>query len=145
MSRLIYIVLFGSLLCFSSCDEEPISQTIPYAFVNQDINLNLIQYQDLQNLGGYYVMEQGQNSGYRGLIIYHEGNGVYRVFERACTYDPNSECDPIDVDDSGLFLIHECCNSTFDFRGNPTGGPASLHLLQYTAIVDGIFLKIRNQ
>lgn len=143
MRRLLFLVLILVLIT-SSCEEEPINERIPFAFVNQDLNLNLIQYQNLRNLGGYVYIEAGADAGFKGIIVYHEGNGIYRAFERACTYDPYSDCDPIQVDDSELFMIHECCKSSFNFYGNPTGGPASLNLLQYNWIVDGIYLKIRN-
>ncbi len=115
-------------------------EVIPYTLVSEDINVKYIQNINLTNIGGYIYYD----AGYRGLIVYHEGNGVYRAFERACTYDPRSSCDPVVVDESGLFMIHECCKSTFDFNGNPSGGPASLRLLQYSVYVDGDYLKIRN-
>ena len=129
---------------FSSCEKEPMDEVIPFTFVNIDINLDLIQYQSLRNPGGYVYLEQEASSGYRGIILYHESSGIYRAFERACTFDPHSECEPVTVDDSGLFMIHTCCSSTFNFNGNPTGGPASLNLLQYSTYLDGIYLKIRN-
>jgi len=138
------IFTFCAIICFSACEEQPINETIPFSFVNHDINLDLIQYQSLRNLGGYIYLDEQGNSGYRGIIVYNEGNGIYKAFERACTFDPHGTCDPIVVDESGLFLIHTCCKSTFDFNGNPTGGPASLHLLQYLTVQDGIYLKIRN-
>lgn len=139
---LIFTFLIVSV--FSSCEPEQIDEVIPFSFVNQDINLNLIQYQELRNLGGHIYINETTNAGYKGIIIYHEGNGIYRAFERACTFDPITECDPIIVDDSELFMIHKCCNSTFNFNGNPMGGPASLNLLEYGTFVDGIYLKIRN-
>ena len=143
MYRFILFALF-SVFAFSSCDPRNEDPIIPFAFVSQDLNLNLIQYQDLRNIGGYIYIEPGENAGYKGIIVYHEGNGIYRAFERACTFDPQSTCDPIVVDDSGLFMIHKCCNSSFSFKGNPMGGPASLDLLQYQTYVDGIYLKINN-
>ena len=132
------------MLSFASCNEEQPDERIPFAFVNLDLNLNLIQYQDLHNLGGYIYIEEGPEAGYKGLIVYHEGNDIYRAFERACPYDPLSACDPLKVDDSGLFILHECCGSTFSFNGNPTSGPASLNLLEYDTFLDGIYLKVRN-
>ena len=137
-----YIYLFFFLFNFiSSCDNNYPEERIPYVYVEVDINLNNLQYQDLRNPGGYVYYD----AGYKGLIIYHEGNGIYRAFDRACTYDPNAaNCDPIVIDDSGLFMIHKCCKSTFSFNGNPTGGPASLNLVEYRTYVDGIYLKIRN-
>lgn len=141
--KTIFFALF-SIFSFSSCNEDIQDEIIPIAFVNQDLNLNLIQYQDLRNLGGYIYIAPGESAGYKGIIVYHEGNGIYRAFERACTYDPHADCDPIIVDDSDLFMIHKCCNSSFSFDGNPTGGPATLDLLQYRTYVDGIYLKIIN-
>ncbi len=132
------------ILSFISCNNETPDEIIPFAFVSQDINLNLIQYQDLRRPGGYIYIAPGDNSGYKGLIVYHDGDGTYRAFERACSFDPRADCDPVIVDDSGIFLAHECCHSTFDFNGNPTGGPASLSLMQYYTYVDGIYLKISN-
>lgn len=143
MKRLV-VVLF-LLIGFLSCEKQQVGQTIPFAFVNQDINLNLIQYQDLRNLGGYIYIDEGVNAGFKGIIVYHEGNGVYRAFERACTYDPYAECGTVAVDDSDLFMTHKCCKSVFNFDGDPMSGPASLHLLQYRTFVDGIYLKIRNE
>ena len=115
-------------------------QSIPYALVNEEINLTYLQNIDLMSAGGYIYYD----AGYRGLIIYNEGNGVYRAFERACPYDPRSDCDPLVVDESGLFIKHECCNSSFNFNGNPMGGPASLDLLEYQIFVDGNYLKVTN-
>ena len=139
----ILLILYVSF-AISSCEKAQIDAQIPFSFVNQDINLNLIQYQDLKNLGGYVYIDEGANSGFKGLIVYHESNGIYKAFERACTYDPLVNCEPVVVDDSGLFLAHKCCSSSFNFNGNPMDGPASLALLQYSTFVDGIYLKIRN-
>lgn len=144
MYRNIFLVLFSVIVTFSSCNEEVRDEIIPFAFVNQDLNLDLIQYQRLSNIGGYIYLEPGQSSGYKGIIVYHDGTGFYRAFERACTYDPLADCDAIVVDDSGLFMIHTCCNSSFNFNGNPMGGPASLDLLEYPTYLDGNYLKIIN-
>ena len=140
MYKRILIFLVFLMAGLSSCDNEYPAERIPYVFVEEDINLNNLQYANLKNPGGYIYY----NAGYKGLIIYHEGNGVYKAFERACTFDPNADCEAVEMDDSGLFMIHKCCSSTFNFNGNPTGGPASLDLLQYRTYVDGIYLKIRN-
>lgn len=135
---LIFFLLFS--IGLTSCEREEVNPTIPFTIVNEDINITNIQYLNLNNPGGYVYF----NAGYRGLIIYNEGGGAYRVFERACTFDPRSECEPIVVDASGLFMKHECCKSTFNFNGTPTGGPAFRNLLEYRTFLDGIFLKITS-
>jgi hypothetical protein len=136
-----YFILFIALVGFISCERELPEETIPPTLVSEDINITYVQNVNLTNIGGYIYYD----AGYRGLIIYHEGNGVYQAFERACTYDPRSDCEAVEVDESGLFMKHTCCNSTFDFHGNPTGGPATFRLIQYLVYVDGNYLKIRNE
>lgn len=139
-----FISIAISISTFLSCEKQQIDAKIPLSAVNQDINLNLIQYQNLRNIGGFIYINEPSFAGYKGLIVYHEGNNVFRAFERACPFDPMSDCPPVKVDDSGLFMLHECCNSSFNFNGNPTGGPASLNLLEYRTFLDGFYLKIRN-
>lgn len=136
---IISLFICCSLLLFS-CEKELRDEVIPYTLVNEDINLKNLQYLNLTNVGGFVYYE----AGFRGLIIYNEGNGYYRVFDRACTFDPRSNCDPLIVDASGLFIKHTCCNSNFNFNGEPTGGPASLRLLEYRTFVEGNYLKITN-
>lgn len=129
------------LLALASCNEPiPEQQQIPLTLISEDVNLNHLQNFDLNRQGGYIYFD----AGYKGLLIYHQGGGVYRVFERACTHDPHSDCTPLEVDDSGLFIIHKCCNSTFNFNGDVTNGPATLRLLEYQNYVDGPYIKIRN-
>jgi len=48
------------------------------------------------------------------------------------------------VDQSTLFLIDTCCNSTFDFNGFPTGGPATLPLRQYKTFLNLNLLTITS-
>ncbi len=79
------------------------------------------------------------------MILYNDGTGSYRAFERACTHDPRSECEPVKVDDSTLFMVHPCCTSVFNFNGTPTGGPARLSLREYATYVEGDYLLIRNE
>ena len=116
-------------------------EPIPFTLVNEDLNLTNLQYLNLTNTGGYVYFN---TAGFAGLIIYNEGNGYYRAFERACTFDPRSDCEPVIVDPSGLFMKHTCCKSNFNFNGEPTGGPASLRLLEYRTFVEGSYLKIIN-
>jgi hypothetical protein len=139
-SYFIYSVLFSVQLILPGCDNPVTTDDIPLVFVSEDINLNHLQYQDLQKNNGYIYFD----AGFRGLIIRNEGGGSYRVFERACTLDAQSECDPVTMHDSGLFMQHVCCGSTFNLQGEPTGGPAAVRLREYTAITDGIYLLIRS-
>lgn len=136
------LFVFFLLLIFSSCREEHnLPADIPFQFVHEEINLNSIQYQELWNPGGYIYIP---NAGYKGIIVINQG-GAYKAFERACTYDPRESCSLVEMDDSQLFFIDRCCKSTFTLDGIPSGGPASVPLVEYKTIRNGDFLTIVNE
>lgn len=138
------IVVFFSMLSlalFSHCGETENRTEIPYAIVNESINLNNFDYQPLQFIGGFANID----AGVRGIILYRESQNVYRAFERNCPFQPFDACADVSVDpSSSLFMVDSCCTSTFDFRGFPTGGPASQSMLEYNVTLAGNFLEIRN-
>ena len=135
-----YLLFFGILL-FQACDDETIEDGIPIVIVNETINLNNYQYQSLNLIGGFAYL----NAGVRGIIIYRQSLNQFIAIERNCTFQPLSECADVSVDNSSLFLIDSCCNSTFDYNGFPTGGPATLPLRQYRTILNENLLTITNE
>lgn len=138
----LWILIFCTLFIFSSCENENPRADIPFRFVHEEINVSSIQYQALWNAGGYIILS---NAGYKGILLRHEGGNVYTAFERACTYDPRESCAIVEMDESQLFLIDRCCNSTFDLSGNPSGGPASIPLVRYNTFLDQNILTISNE
>ncbi len=138
--RLSIVVLM--VLGFSSigCEESNNDSNIPFAIVEETINLNNFEFLDLKTIGGTVEI----NAGVRGIIIIHESNNVYRAFEKNCSYMPLNACAHVEVDQSQLFLIDPCCESKFDFGGFPFEGPASRPLLEYNTILSGNLLRITN-
>ena len=126
--------------CAFACDSTDPEDQIPAAIVNETINLTNQQYMSLQFVGGHVNI----NGGVRGITIYRASTEEYRAFERNCSFQPLDACARVEVDGSGLFFTDPCCNSTFDFNGFPTGGPASLPLREYIVLRDGNFLTIVN-
>ena len=124
----------------TACESSDPEEQIPIAIVNETINLTNQQYINLQFVGGHVNIP----GGVRGISIYRASTDEYRAFERNCSFEPLNTCARIEVDGSGLFFVDTCCASTFNFDGFPTGGPASLPLRQYTALLDGNFLTIVN-
>lgn len=139
--RVYYIFSIIFLLCFTGCEEEAPRTTVPLVPVEFTINLTLQEYMPLLIIGGHVYIE---HEGFKGIIIYRESTERYRAIERTCTFQPRNPCEIVEVDDSGFFLVDNCCGSTFDFQGNPTGGPAKQPLLMYNTYLDGHFLTIRN-
>ena len=137
----LYILTFLFSFLFISCDNQDNGAIIPFVPVYEQIDYNSIINKELWNTGGY---KEINDAGYKGLIIYRESSNNFRVFDQACSYDPLESCSKVVVDESGLFLIDKCCNSTFNFSGIPTGGPAFKPLLEYNTHIEGNFLIVSN-
>ena len=132
------LIIATPIVVFAGCEPQ-IQNEIPYVFVEIDINLNDIEFNDLRTDGGYaYIL-----GGVRGIIIYRASEDEYRTFERNSPVNSSAACAVIDVDISSLFMVDPCHNVFFDFNGQPISGN-SLPMLQYAAILDGNWLYIRN-
>ncbi|MGI9542840.1 MAG: hypothetical protein ACR2MX_06240 [Cyclobacteriaceae bacterium] len=125
----------------TGCSDNLPEDGIPIAIVNRTINLTNQQFLPLQLVGGHVELN---DEGVRGVVIYRQDQNTYRAFERNCSYQPLDSCARVEVETSGFFMIDNCCSSTFDFNGFPTGGPATLPLREYFTFRDGIFLTVSN-
>lgn len=135
------LFLAGVLIfIFAGCEETKNESDIPFAIVEETINLNNFEFLALKTIGGYVEI----NAGVRGIIIIRESNNVYRAFEKNCSYQPLNSCANVEVDESGLFLIDLCCASKFDFSGFPFEGPATRPLLEYQTMLSNNFLRVSN-
>lgn len=132
--------LIFSVLFLGSCDNTDPEDQIPLTLVNETINLTNQQYQNLQFIGGHVTI----SGGVRGIIIYRVSTTEYRAIEANCSFEPLNSCAQVEPESSGLFLIDNCCTSTFNFDGFPTGGPATLPLRLYNTSLQGTFLTITN-
>jgi len=133
-------LILSALLVIGACEPQVVD-TIPFVFVEIDINLNNAEYQDLQRDKGYvYIL-----GGVKGIIIYRENSETYRAFERNSPVNPTLACAVVDVDASSLFIIDPCSGATFDFDGNPINGISPLPLYQYITILDNNWLYIRSE
>lgn len=130
--RRIYLIIavLTSLFANPSCDSDSADPRIPYRFFEVQVDPRSVLFPGLQRDGGFAYISQAE-AGYKGLIIYRESANVFRAFDRACTFDTFEDCALLQVDVSELFIIDKCCNSTFDFNGMNTGGPANLPLFEY--------------
>src|SRR4051812_6741648 len=90
-----FLILF---LAACSKDKEPVDY-IPYAYVNQQLNLTNIQYAALRQDRGHVYLP----AGVRGIIVVRKSATQYLAFERNCTYQPSDSCATVEVDASNLF------------------------------------------
>ncbi len=135
----------------TACNPDtPPSDRIPDVPVAFEINLNNPQYDPLNFPGSYVYIDR---EGFRGIIIWHDWNGEFRAFDRACSYHPYAECARIHVDTTATVMIcgqmtstgwQPCCESRFDMTGWPVHGPAIFPLKQYQVQHYGSRLLIQN-
>jgi nitrite reductase/ring-hydroxylating ferredoxin subunit len=127
-----------ALACNPDLSDDPIPTTI---FPDIVINLNLPEFNQLRTSGYIYRSE-----GVRGIIIYKHNSSTYSVYERNCSYSPNSACATVEVHQSGLYLFDPCCQSTFNITtGTPTGGPAWRPLRRYNTSLQNDILTISDE
>lgn len=121
------------------CDKD--EERIPDVPVNIQIDINNTVYNGLNVIGGYIYI----TGGYKGIIIYRLSQEEFVAFERACPYHPQTDCERLVVDTSGLFMYDPVCGSSFIITdGSKISGPAKRPAKRYHTIFDGYYLYIRN-
>lgn len=143
-SLLLSLTTLCLLITFSGCSPDLSDDQIPLAtFPDIHINLTLPAYNNLRTIGGFVYINDGGN---RGIILYHQSASNYIAYDRNCSYQPNSACATVGVHSSTLYMVDDCCGSTFDMAtGQPTGGVAWRPLRKYQTIVSGSELTITNE
>jgi hypothetical protein len=76
--------------------------------------------------------------------VYRKNSSTYYAFERNCPFLPYDACATIDVHVSTLYMQDVCCGSTFNFEGQPTGGPANAPMRRYFTSLNGTTLTITD-
>lgn len=150
MNKLIITVLLLAGI-LGACDDGGFGGRpyIPDEYIHRQLNLNTPEYSQLNHPGGYAYLDEG----HRGVIVYHNHNGTYSAFDRACTYHPDEKCAQVTVDSSALFFHcgsyntgkwKDCCGSMYNPDGTVLQGPAQYPLKRYHVTKDGGYLWIDN-
>ncbi|MEE9350481.1 MAG: hypothetical protein V3U80_10575 [Flavobacteriaceae bacterium] len=136
MKQFFILVLFLGLF---SCDSDEVDTTyLPNVSVNEEVNLNLPQFQDLLIGGGFAYA----NGGIEGLIIYNTGIG-YVAFDRACPHIPLQQCSTMSVD--GIYMVCPCDDKRFQINnGAPEDGTIHQSARFYNVTQNGNILVIRS-
>jgi len=137
---LLFLLLLPVVILYQ-CKEEIYLDEILFVYIDETINLNNFEYNPLSNIGGYVYLK----AGVRGIIVYRKSADRYLAFEQNCPYQPMDDCALVKVDESTLFMVDSCCSSTFDFDGNPTGGPAQIPMRQYRTFLEQNLLTITSE
>jgi len=137
------VALFGLAACGNSATT---TQTIPSVSFSTQINVTNQQYQALRYDRGVVVLPASgiAGGGVKGLLVVRISATDYRAYDRNCSYQPYDACSLVSLDRSRLFFRDTCCGSSFDFLGQPTGGPATRMLRSYATSLNGSLLSISN-
>ncbi|HYF68598.1 MAG TPA: hypothetical protein VD884_10695 [Ohtaekwangia sp.] len=134
IKRKLFLIVTPALFVLMDCSSDMNDDPIPYnAFEDIIVNLSLPTYFDLHADGNYKYI----NGGVKGIILYRVNSTTFRAFERTCSYEPNAACATVDVNITRAYMEDTCCNSTFNFDGEPLGGPAWRRLRQYETQIFG--------
>ncbi len=137
-SKILFIFILG-FLSLQSCKDK--NKPIPNTVVDFYININDVDYSDLQAVGNsIYVY-----GGVAGIILYRESTESIIALDRCCSFNPDDRC-AVKVDSVNSFiLVCPCCSSEFIINnGSVNKSPAQAPLKQYQTSFDGEILHVFN-
>lgn len=128
------------LLFLVSCRKDSINR-IPEAYVNYRITL---QEFGIKNQNGVLVVNQQNNTGVAGLLIYRRGDGAYVAYDRCSSVNPQQRCAVV-PDDPNLTATDPCSGAKFSlYDGSPVKAPAKRPLKEYRVIITNFDLTVVN-
>lgn len=134
-----YFVLLIILSFVAGCDTGTLNNRNPYLPnypVNEQINLSLPQYSNLQFVSNHVVI----SAGVRGIVVFNTGSG-YVAFDLACPNQDLSACSSMTI--SGINAVCPCDNAEYSlFNGQSAG--MEYPLKQYRTESAGGYLYITN-
>ena len=119
---------FGLILAFSCSKDTNLISPIPDVIVREQLNLNSSEALPLKSRDGTFVYIKG---GLKGIVVYRRSQDNFLAFERKSPYRLEDSCGIISGHSSYLYMIDSCHNCTFDWQGQPTGGPCKDIMKQY--------------
>lgn len=125
------LLVFAVLFLFTDCRSE--IDEIPDVYVNFEIDLTSGEFAHLQSVGNSLMV----TGGYKGIIIYHQTNGNFAAYERACPYNPYKE--RVSLHESFSIAVDSVCQSRFSLslEGRVLDGPSPLPLKMYRTFYNG--------
>jgi len=137
----IILIIFLTII---SCSKEG---EFPDIYVNESVFITGPEYVLFyQNLYSWRTIAGGVG----GIIIVQGYNNTFMAYDRACTYENNSEntnsnCIISETNNQSIFSCKDCCNSKFSILdGSISEGPANRGLKAYNTYFDGEYLHITN-
>lgn len=114
---------------------------LPVVQVNQNVDLSLPQFVNLQVPGGWAYV----NGGLKGIIIYNINGTQFKAFERAAPHIQISDCSQMIVENN-IRMKCPCDDSEFNIlNGAPLTNGISHNAREYfVSNLNGVVLRITN-
>ena len=137
--RLTYIFI-GAAIFLLSCNKDSLDR-IPDAYVNYSITL---QEFNIKSQNGLLLVNNQENTGVAGLIIYRRPDNAYVAYDRCSSVNPQQRCAVV-PDDPNLTATDPCSGAKFSlFDGSPFKAPAKRPLKEYQVIITNFALTVGN-
>ncbi len=151
MKKAAFLIVLLILLGMGSCSKNPINPDIKPAVVRIDINPNSIFYQNLNTVGGFIYVRNGDDGVYlspesRGVIIYRSGIDAFKAYDRIPPNSPD-QCGTSTMLEVGTppFVEDPCTGNKYLLTdGSLVQGTGKYPMIQYHAEYDGTLLHIYN-
>lgn len=137
---IVFIAIF-SVIIVACRKEKP--NDIKTGYIDITININLAQYNELTQPGGWIYLAGNYPS--KGIIVYRRNLDEFMAYERQCTYDPNGSCKLLYVESNNIIATDSVCGSQFILTdGSVVHPPATQPLMSYKTSFNDPYLRITN-
>jgi len=136
-----FFSVFTLLLLYGCTTNTANNDLLPVVQVNQNVDLSLPQFIDLQVPGGWAYV----NGGLKGIIIYNINGDQFKAFERAAPHLQISDCSQMIVENN-IRMRCPCDDSEFNIlNGAPlTDGIKHSAREYFVNNLNGVVLRITN-
>lgn len=138
--KLLFLLLFSGLFILPSCETKH-TPLVPYVKVYISLDI----YADLGSMG-VGTTRIFPNDGYHGVVLYREGDLIFRAYELTCTEYPEHDAGISEHESfDGIFVCPKC-TSTYIIINDafPSSGPSEFPLEEYHSQLQGNLLIISN-
>jgi hypothetical protein len=146
--RHLLLFFFFSFISFSCKDEvNPIPSNRVY--LKLDLTFEDKELKAIPSYKEFTIKDinivQGESIGFGGVLVVHNMLGEYKAFDRACTYEVNSNTTVV-VDEEVLYAECPVCGTKYEIgigNGAPNG-KSRYNLKQYNTTLNGSTLIVHN-
>ncbi len=152
MKRIYLLILMIAFLGAGSCSKSPVNPEITSAIVQINIDPNSTFYQQLNTVGGWVYVKNGDQGAYlssssRGVIIYRSGIDTFKAYDRIPPNSPNQcgSATALVVGSNYPFAKDPCTGNLYQLLdGTLFKGTGKYSMVHYHAVYDGNLLHVYN-